>query len=209
MKNIDFILSLDNETFISFMKDSICPVVNFFETDLVLPCEHSSEYPALCPLAPSSALGFSLWLGRNYMRRKVLLRGLAFLLLHAQEKTGGGEKNVRGWEAWLEKDFNENDKVWTTVFGSYLQPLPVTIEDIIPQNMQLIIKCNLPLFTEGFEVRYRIGFSEPKYQRAKKGDTSILLSDLPNNTEIAFSVRSFSGDKTLEFSEERIIILGD
>ena len=63
MKNIDFILSLDNETFTNFMKDSVCPVVNFFETDLVLPCEHSSEYPALYPLTPSSTLGFNLSLG--------------------------------------------------------------------------------------------------------------------------------------------------
>lgn len=207
MKNIDFILSLDNKTFTDFMKDFVCPVVNYFETELVLPSEHSPEYPALCPLSPSSALGFSLWLGKNYTKRKVLIRGLAFLLLHAQETNG--KKNVRGWETWLEKDFNEADEVWTTIFDSYLQPLPVIINSLVPQNQQIIINCKLPLFTEGFEVCYKIGFMEPQYKRAEKGETSILLSNLPNHTEIALSVRSYSGDKVSEFSEERIIILGD
>lgn len=207
MKNIDFILSLDNKTFIDFMEGAVCPVINYFETELVLPGEYSSEYPALCPLSPSPALGFSLWLGKNYTKRKVLIRGLALLLLHARGING--KKNVHEWEAWLEKDFDDTDEVWTTVFNSYLQPLPVIIDSLVLQNQQIIINCKLPLFTEGFEVYYKIGFMEPQYKRAEKGKTSILLSNLPNNTEITLSVRSYSGDKVSEFSEERIIILGD
>lgn len=211
MKNIEYLSGLDNQRFVRFVQRGICPAINFFETELDVPPFHSENYPNLFPAGLPRGLGFSLWMVRNYKKKNVFRRGLAILLDHlGSELETPPYQGVRAYEKWLDDPYKEDDSVWSVLFKAYQQPVLIDEQfvTIQPQNQQMIVGAKVPQFTSGFEVGYEIGLSEMRYKKADKGQTSVLVSDLPNNTEISVYVRSYCDDGAVSsFTKERKITL--